>query len=474
MLQRAKKDTMKRIQKRCIPWMALAVGLLLVAAGFPSSVRAQGNLRIVGALSNFDCYDDTDYDCEGFEIEIEDSQPGDVFSAWPYSAFGAPTITAVMGADGLPATLVRYDSRTAVVQRGGVTHFGVTLATFARPGNVLRRWLPKASITIPNPVPVDVILPAHTSQVVSTGGVFSVRDGITNSNPDGGDSYWIEPFTNAVKKRAVALDELMTDDPIVAGSQSLGLELLDPQTTWTNDDTAGSDDTDSAVFSYKVYADVVTLDASGNDVHTRGGLLAIVMDATVTSSSPLHVTSLALSDSSVHGPQSVTGTVTLNGPAGAKGAVVTLTSSSPSATLPAHVLVAANATSATFIIKTKAVPALTNVNVSASVGGNGFIAVSFALEPPDLTLVWLAYLSVKGGTTFGGAAYLNSPAPAGGIVVKLSSDSAAGKVPAAVTIPAGAKSAKFTVTTSKVSAPLSVTITGVAGTETQSATVRLY
>lgn len=474
MLQRVKKDTMTRTQRKYIHWTVLAVGLLFVAAGFPGPVRAQSSLRIVGALSNFDCYDDTDYDCEGFEIEIEDSQPSDVSYAWPYSAFGAPTITAVFGADGLPATLVRYDSQTAVVHKGGVTHFGVTLASFAPSGNVLRRWLPKATVTVPNPVPVPISLPAHTSQVVSTGGVFSIRDGITNSNPDGGDSFWIEPFTNIVKKRAVALSELMTDDPIVTGSQSLGLELLDPQNTWSNDDVAGSDDTDSMIFSYKVYADVVTYDANGNAVHKRGGLIAVVMDATVTSSSAVHISSLTLSESSVYGPQSVTGTVTLNGPAGASGAVITLTSSTPNAAPPTHVTIPANAMSATFIIKTKAVSVLTNASVTASTGTSGFIAASFVINPPDLALLWLAYLSVKGGTTFGGAVYLTSPAPTGGIVVKLSSNSASGKTPATVTVLAGAKSAKFTVTTSKVLVPLNVTITGVAGADTQSATVRLY
>lgn len=439
----------------------------------PFTARAQSNLRIVGALSNFDCYNGTGGDCEGFEIEIEDSQPGDVSYTWHYSAFGAPAVSSIVGTDGRPATLVHYDSPTAVVPDGGVTHFGVTLGTFAKPGQILRRWLPKATVTVPNPPPVPVSLPTHTSQVVSSNGVTSIRDGITNSNPDGGDSYWIEPFTNTVHKRAVALDELMTNNAIVTGSQSLGLELLDPQNTWSNDDASGSDDTDSAILSYKVYADVVTIDANGNDVHTPGVLLAVVMDASITTTSAATVRSLTLSDSSVYGPQSVTGTVTLSGPAGARGAIVKLTSSQLCATAPATVTVPANATSASFTIKTRAVAALTTVSITTPTA-NGFIAASFAVQPPDFTQVWLAYLSVKGGTAFGGAVYLTSPAPAGGIVVHLSSSSSVAKAPAAVTIPAGAKSAKFTVTSGMVNAAVNVTITGTTGSTTHMAMVRLY
>jgi len=63
---------------------------------------------------------------------------------------------------------------------------------------------------------------------------------------------------------------------------------------------------------------------------------------------------------------------------------------------------------------------------------------------------------------------LNQQAPAGGIVVSLSSsDSTVADVPATVTVPQWATSASFTVTTSAVAQMASVTITASSGGATQ-------
>lgn len=70
--------------------------------------------------------------------------------------------------------------------------------------------------------------------------------------------------------------------------------------------------------------------------------------------------------------------------------------------------------------------------------------------------------SVTGGAGAQGTVTLTGPAPAGGVVVALSSgNSAAAAVPPGVTIAAGATSATFPITTSAVSAFTSVVITGV-------------
>src|SRR6266446_5301713 len=84
---------------------------------------------------------------------------------------------------------------------------------------------------------------------------------------------------------------------------------------------------------------------------------------------PPTLTSLTLSPSSVVGGPlgSSTGTVTLNGPAPAGGAQVTLSSSDPSvASAPASVTVPAGATSATFTVNTSIVVVSTTVTVSGS------------------------------------------------------------------------------------------------------------
>jgi len=77
-----------------------------------------------------------------------------------------------------------------------------------------------------------------------------------------------------------------------------------------------------------------------------------------------------------------------------------------------------------------------------------------------LTAVTLSAISVTGGGTAEGLATLNGTAPARGVSTTLtSSNPAVASVPAKVVIPAGATSAKFTIATTPVSSPTSVTLT---------------
>lgn len=94
------------------------------------------------------------------------------------------------------------------------------------------------------------------------------------------------------------------------------------------------------------------------------------------------VTALTLSPSTLTGGGAVTGTVTLNSPAPAGGAAVTLSSDNAVATAPGSVTVAAGATTATFAITTQAVTATTTVGITASYGG-GNAARTLTLTPPD-------------------------------------------------------------------------------------------
>ncbi len=105
--------------------------------------------------------------------------------------------------------------------------------------------------------------------------------------------------------------------------------------------------------------------------------------ATVTLTvSPLpSVLSLTVNPASVTGGASSLGTVTLNGPAPAGGAVVQLTSSNPSAaTVPGTVTVAANATTATFTVNTQGVAGVTPVNITATF--NGSASATLTVNPP--------------------------------------------------------------------------------------------
>ncbi|HLK62561.1 MAG TPA: IPT/TIG domain-containing protein [Bryobacteraceae bacterium] len=77
--------------------------------------------------------------------------------------------------------------------------------------------------------------------------------------------------------------------------------------------------------------------------------------------------------------------------------------------------------------------------------------------------VTLSATSVTGGGVVQGTVTLSTAAPAGGALVGLVSSSSAASVPATITIPAGATSGGFTVTTGSVNATQSVTITATYG-----------
>ena len=175
-------------------------------------------------------------------------------------------------------------------------------------------------------------------------------------------------------------------------------------------------------------------------------------------------TSLTLNPTSVVGGNSSTGTVTLSGAAPTGGAQVTLSSSNTIvARTPASVTVAAGATSATFTVSTSVVLTSTTVTVSAAYDGvtrSASLTVRPAPVPaPTLSSLTLSPTSVIGGLQASrGTATLSVPAPAGGVLVNLSSSSGVASVPSSVFIPAGASSASFTVNTSIVLLSTSSTI----------------
>jgi hypothetical protein len=127
-----------------------------------------------------------------------------------------------------------------------------------------------------------------------------------------------------------------------------------------------------------------------------------------------------------------------------------VTSSNPAlATVPGFVTVSAGSGIGFFNIVTTPVNAQSIVTISVS-GGGVTRSLPLALYPslPALTSLTVSPTSVAGGTTATGTVRLASAAPAGGVGVNLSSMlPLTASVPASVTVPAGATSATFPVTT---------------------------
>ena len=462
-----------------IPFASYLLAAAAIVCGVTARpAQAQTTLRIVGALSNFDCYNDTSGDCEGFEIEIEGIHKEQVAHTWAGSAFGAPTVTDGTNPAG-PSAVIRYHSNTVVLHKGAVTHFGVTLTYYTQSGTVLRRWLPATTISVPNPPPVPYILPAHQSVITAVNGVEAVHNSITNDTPDGTTILWVLPYGNKVRGRGVSLEELMPNNAIVtnavpmgSGSNHLTPSRLDPGMTWTSDDPPTADEMDSGVLWYEVYKDVATSGGKGKVTHTPGALVGRVMDATITNLNTPVPSAFDLSDTAVFGTQDVIGRVTIQGFTPGGSTPVTLTSDNPVATVPATVSVSQNATAVVFTIHTTAVSVPTLVNLTATTGG-GIRSASFTVNPPALTQLYLALQQVGGGNPVSGTVFLTTPAPTGGIAVALSSNSVLASVPASVTVPAGSTSVGFTIGTSPVTAPNTVLFSGVYNGVTQTATLRI-
>jgi trimeric autotransporter adhesin len=136
----------------------------------------------------------------------------------------------------------------------------------------------------------------------------------------------------------------------------------------------------------------------------------------------------------------------------------TLKSGNPAyATVPASVTVPEGAKSATFPISTNAVAGIQPVGIAAKIGFDVFKPI-LKIFPPQIAGLSLAPNPVKGGVNATGTVMLSGPAPAGGFTVNVTSSAAEAVVPATVTVPAGATSVFFTITTSVVPAKVVSTI----------------
>jgi len=182
-----------------------------------------------------------------------------------------------------------------------------------------------------------------------------------------------------------------------------------------------------------------------------------------------------LSNESVVGGTSFTGTVTLQSAAPPGGATVRLISSDTGlARVPATVFIPAGATDATFTVPTSAVSTPTRIVIETGMDADGYRApqawitllpAGSAAPPASLSSLVLNPPRILGGATSTGTVTLTSPAPPGGAVVTLQG-SMEGQVvtPASVTVPAGSISADFTITAPQVWATHWVFIGGHYGT----------
>ena len=206
----------------------------------------------------------------------------------------------------------------------------------------------------------------------------------------------------------------------------------------------------------------VTISASAQ------GQVPVTNVLTVTAS-PLNLSALTFSPTSaVSGGSSVV-TVTVNRPAPAGGVQVFLSAqpgvmTGASLSIPPSVTVPAGQTSVSFTVTAPGIAARDSLWITAQItAGTSSGAAGLQVSPilTVLSATWDPVTNPTGGMVSGTSATvivtLYAPAPAGGAVVTLSSDTFSSAptpvtVPASVTVPEGAISASFTVTANSVPA----------------------
>jgi hypothetical protein len=187
---------------------------------------------------------------------------------------------------------------------------------------------------------------------------------------------------------------------------------------------------------------------------------------------------LTLEPAALPGGGFTVGRITLTGITAIAGAEVALASSDPIVTsLPDHASVPPGEKEVVFAVTTSSVPAARDVAIRATLAGTTRAASLTLLPspaPPATFSVSVIPSQVKGGEPSRGAIALAGPAPAGGLVLKLSTDHASlVTVPAQVVAQAGASAVTFPIETRPVTAPASISISAKSGGEIETAILKL-
>ena len=226
----------------------------------------------------------------------------------------------------------------------------------------------------------------------------------------------------------------------------------------------------NATMSAVTKAEIATLTATAGSV-TKS--YAIQMKTPTAAAAALD--GLTCASGTITGSGSDTCSITLTTAAGTGGLAVNLSSNSTAAKVPASVTVAEAATSATFKATISAVTKAETADLTAAAGS---VTKSYAIQLKTAEPAALEGLTCASGTITGSGSdtctvTLTAAAGTGGLALKLSSNNTAAKVPASVTVAAGATSATFKATVSAVTKAETATLTATAGSMAKSYGIQL-
>lgn len=351
--------------------------------------------------------------------------------------------------------------------QGGMTSLGTVTLTHPAPSSGM-------TISLSTGNAVAAVIPSITVAAGSTTASFTV----TTSGVDG--RLPVSIFAQAGNQKVMAT--LIVDPPKLASVQLLGSSFVGGgyTTAWVNlSGPAGPSGVTVSLKSNNSNASVpatvrldagqstalITINTSPVKSQTMVKITSILgpvsIPVTLTLLPPT-VSSLSLNPGVVSGGSSSVGTVWVDAGSLPGGMLILLASDSPDVTVPSSVTVSQGQLYTTFEIKTTPVAKNKVVTLSAKYGTVTKTA-TLTVERPKLSTLTLNPTSVQGGQPSIGTITIGSPAPAGGLVISLSSNIPAATVPAKITIPAGMTSTTFAVSTTPVPSTTGATIRATSG-----------
>jgi len=357
---------------------------------------------------------------------------------------------------------------------GGNSSTGtVTLNGAAGPGGAS---VPLTSSNSSATVPASVNVPAG-----STSTTFTITTSAVNSTTSVTITGSLAPVSKTAKLSVTgpAVNGLtLNPTTVVGGGSSTATVTLNgmagPAGTTVNLNSSSSSATVPATVMVPAGATSVRFTVSTTTVasNVSATITASLNGGSTSASLSIEVpllASLGISPSSVVGGNSATGTVTLARAAPSGGASVSLQASG-GINVPASVTVAAGSSSANFTVATTGQSSSIRATVTGTLSGTTRSG-SLTITAASLTSLTITPNPVVGGNTAVGTLLLNGAVPASGITVTLKASAAVASVPASVTIPNGASSARFSVPTQAVSKAVTVTVTAQSSAGNQSASI---
>ncbi len=421
------------------------------AASVPDSVFVPG-----GAMS-------ANFEIDGSLVSAETN--GTVYAQLNTAFLGKPikAIPAVLTeAVASPTSVGGGTSATLTVKLDGGAPAGGASVSLA-PSST--EWALPAAITIPaGAAQASVLAPTTGVAVAKTIVVKATYAGVEKStsltvNPAALTTLSVTPSTVEAGKPVTAkvtLDGFAPPAGAVVSLTSSSTNLVVPPTATV----PSGEKTASVVATTKV----LTARATALVTATYRG----VSRSVVVTLDPLLLSQFTLTPATLAGGGTSVAKVQLSRPAPPEGATLTILSNKAQAPAPKTLKVAAGATSATFSIKTVAVPADVTASLSATFRSRT-LTRSLLIQAPRLASLVRSAASVPGGSTtpLDLTATLTGPAPAGGTTVTVTSTSTS--LPGLkIVVAAGTTSKKVRMThrlvPANVSATLSATVLGVKKT----------